>query len=198
MFRSTLSALALASVLTVCQVHAQAEHNPNMDLCPTEARQPADPFNPANIAVWGISLTQYVQAGGDTTYEMKGRLAAYVAAMELELEKLRKSAESLMVKAPKLKEVFRKNHATFLAYMDTQATLSEEARWWNLSNGTRDDGTARSYEFLGVKAALLWKQMRSYAQFIGTEKLEMLVRTPMVVPDSDTVIGGHESDMWVR
>jgi alkyl hydroperoxide reductase subunit AhpF len=189
MFRSIFTAVALASVLTVCQLHAQAEPDPYMELRQAAAQISAEPFNPA--LVYTVTMSQYVNAGGDSTVEMKGRLALYVKALEVELEELRKSAEAQMAKTPQLKEVFNKNHAAFLAFLETQARLSEEARWWNLQTGTRDDGTARGYEYMGTKGALLWKQMRAYGHFVSTGSLEVLPQSPMVNPDSEKEVGGH-------
>jgi hypothetical protein len=198
MFRSLLAVLALASVLTVSQVHAQAEYDPYMDVRRTSAQQPSDPFDPASINVYAVSMSQHVNAGGASTVEMKGRLGAYVKALEMELENLRNSAEWKMSKTLQLKEIFNKNHVAFLAFVDTQSKLSEEARWWNLATGTRDDGTARGYEYLGTKGALLWKQMRAYGYFLFTGSLEVLLQSPMVVPDSEKEVGGHDFSRFSR
>ena len=112
------------------------------------------------------TLSEYTNLG-DSNWEMKLRMQAYLDSLEAELESLRYDVEVEMtaIPAPVLTE-FQIAHEAFLIHADAWSRIREDIQWFNLQTGEPYMGSGYGYTYTGVMCDLVWERIQSYRDFL--------------------------------
>jgi hypothetical protein len=117
--------------------------------------------------IYSFSYEQYIRQGLNN-FETKMLMAVYQDSLESALDSLYLELREKYSPAPDLLEYLDASHSAFLDYSRLWAGLCEEACWWDLEEGVREDGTARSYTYSFVLALYRWQKIVSYINLLRT------------------------------
>jgi len=108
------------------------------------------------------TLSEYVNAG-DSNWEMKLRMSAYLEALLSELDSLsiEVGSEMLLLPDPVLEE-FTASHEAFLSCAGSWAQVQEDVQWFDLSTGELYLGSGYGYTYTWHMCDMVWDRMQSY------------------------------------
>lgn len=112
------------------------------------------------------TLSEYTNPG-DSNWEMKLRMQAYLDSLKVELESLRceVEAEMTVIPAPLLTE-FQVAHEAFLLHADAWSRIQEDIQWVSIQTGELYMGSGYGYTYTWIMCDLVWERMLSYRDFL--------------------------------
>lgn len=112
------------------------------------------------------TLSEYMDLG-DSNWEMKLRMQAYLDSLKVELESLRYEVEAEMtaIPAPLLVE-FQVAHEAFLIHTESWSQIQEDIQWVSLQTGELYMGSGYGYTYTWTMCDLIWERIQSYREFL--------------------------------
>lgn len=112
------------------------------------------------------TLSEYTNLG-DSNWEMKLRMQAYLDSLKAELESLRYEvkAEMTAIPAPLLTE-FQVAHEAFFIHADAWSQIQEDIQWVSIQTGELYMGSGYGYTYTWNMCDLIWKRIQSYRGFL--------------------------------
>lgn len=112
------------------------------------------------------TLSEYVYSG-DSNWDMKLRMSAYIDTLILELDSLKSEIENEMTAlTPALLTEFREAHETFLAHAKAWSQIQEDIVWSNLETGELYIGSGYGYIYGFSYCEMIWQRILSYRGFL--------------------------------
>ena len=116
--------------------------------------------------IYEQTLSEYVYSG-DSNWDMKLRMSAYIDAVMLELDSLKSEVENEMTAlTPGLLTAFREAHETFLAHAKAWSQIQEDIIWSNLETGELYIGSGYGYIYGFSYCEMIWQRIISYRGFL--------------------------------
>ena len=112
------------------------------------------------------TLSEYTNLG-DSNWEMKLRMQAYLDSLDAELESLRCEVESEMTAIPTpLLTEFQIAHEAFLIHAAAWSRIHEDIQWVSLQTGELYMGSGYGYTYTWIMCDLVWERIQSYRDFL--------------------------------
>ena len=129
-------------------------------VCPIFAQDDAPP-----VDIYSTTMRDYVNKA-DCNMTMKLYSSTYCDALEKEADRLVLMVIDRTKPSKDLPGNIRKAHVAMKAYADAMAGACEDVQWWDFESKEMMWGTGYGYTTMGVQAAIYWRHIVAYQEFI--------------------------------